>query len=157
YTAARELGLSIPANLSVAGYDDQPVSRLLSPALTTFAWDIDRIIAATVRLVMAAAAPARRAIAKAVPAGIDRRRASTCLATRHDPLGRGARRLTSCYGPYDHEGLRARYDRIGQRVIGRLMREILLAGEEPHERPPALRSVIADRAAQRRIPGLECI
>lgn len=54
YAAARELGLTIPADLSVTGFDDQPVSRLLSPPLTTFAWDIDRIIAATVGLVLAA-------------------------------------------------------------------------------------------------------
>jgi len=63
--------------------------------------------------------------------------------------------LTSCYRPYDHEGLRARSDRVGQPFIRRLMGEILIAGEEPHERPPALRSVIADRAAQHRIPDLE--
>ena len=35
------------------------------------------------------------------------------------------------------------------------MREILLAGEEPHERPALLRDVVADRAAQHRIARLE--
>jgi LacI family transcriptional regulator len=64
YAAAQELGLRIPEDLSVAGYDDQPVSRLLSPPLTTFTWDIDRIIAAAVRLVLTAVdkRPQRRRI-----------------------------------------------------------------------------------------------
>lgn len=82
YTAAKELGLSIPDDLSVAGYDDQPVSRLLSPALTTFAWDIERIIAATVRLVMAAIdnRPQRRRIVQSPRLC---QRESTARARRH--------------------------------------------------------------------------
>src|ERR1700730_16187169 len=35
------------------------------------------------------------------------------------------------------------------------MRQILLAGEEPHERSALLRDVVADRPAQHRIAGLE--
>jgi hypothetical protein len=37
------------------------------------------------------------------------------------------------------------------------MRKIFLAGEEPQERPPLLRAVIADGAAQHGIAGLECV
>lgn len=54
YAAAHELGLDIPDDVSVAGYDAHPMSRLLSPALTTFDWDIEGIIRRAVRLVVAA-------------------------------------------------------------------------------------------------------
>ena len=37
------------------------------------------------------------------------------------------------------------------------MGEVLLAGEEPHERAALLRDVIADRSAQHRIARLECV
>ena len=55
YAAAAELGLSIPGDVSVMGYDDHPMSGLLSPGLTTVDWDIDGIVRAAVRLVTAAA------------------------------------------------------------------------------------------------------
>ena len=35
------------------------------------------------------------------------------------------------------------------------MRQVLLTGEEPDERPPLLCDVVADRSAQHRIAGLE--
>ena len=54
YAAARELGLDIPGDVSVSGYDDHPMSALLTPALTTVDWDTDRIVHASVRLVLAA-------------------------------------------------------------------------------------------------------
>jgi LacI family transcriptional regulator len=54
YAAARELGLEIPGDVSVAGYDAHPMSRLLTPSLTTFDWDIEGIIQQSVRLVVAA-------------------------------------------------------------------------------------------------------
>jgi len=54
YAAARELGLRIPDELSVSGYDDHPMSALLTPALTTMDWNVDRIVRAAVRLVLAA-------------------------------------------------------------------------------------------------------
>jgi hypothetical protein len=37
------------------------------------------------------------------------------------------------------------------------MRQIFLAGEKPQERPPLLRDLIADGAAQHGIAGLECV
>jgi DNA-binding LacI/PurR family transcriptional regulator len=54
YAAARELGLRIPDEVSIAGYDDHPMSALLTPALTTMNWSTDRIVRAAVRLVLAA-------------------------------------------------------------------------------------------------------
>jgi len=54
YAAAGRLGLRIPADLSVMGYDSHPVSGLLSPALTTVDWNTQAIVRAAARLVMAA-------------------------------------------------------------------------------------------------------
>jgi len=54
YAAARELGLRIPDEISVSGYDDHPMSALLTPALTTVDWNIDGIVRAAVRLILAA-------------------------------------------------------------------------------------------------------
>jgi LacI family transcriptional regulator len=54
YAAAAELGLRIPDDVSVAGYDDHPVSGLLSPGLTTVGWEIGSIMRASVRMVVAA-------------------------------------------------------------------------------------------------------
>jgi LacI family transcriptional regulator len=48
YAAAAELGLTIPDDLSVIGYDDIPVSRLLRPALTTYRWPMDELVEAVV-------------------------------------------------------------------------------------------------------------
>lgn len=66
YAAARDLGLDVPRDLSVLGYDARPVSRLLSPPLTTVDWDTTAIVAATARLVTAAAegAPRRRRVVR---------------------------------------------------------------------------------------------
>ncbi|MER7502897.1 LacI family DNA-binding transcriptional regulator [Nonomuraea pusilla] len=61
YAAARDLGLSIPGDVSVMGYDDHPMSELLTPGLTTVDWNIDGIVSAAVRLMSAAAdGPSRR-------------------------------------------------------------------------------------------------
>ncbi|GII55667.1 LacI family transcriptional regulator [Planotetraspora thailandica] len=52
YKAAAELGLSVPGDVAVMGYDDHPMSELLG--LTTVNWDLDGIVRAAVRLVVAA-------------------------------------------------------------------------------------------------------
>lgn len=54
YGAARELGIRIPADLSVIGYDDHPISALLSPPLTTFSWNSKRLMATAVDMLLAA-------------------------------------------------------------------------------------------------------
>ncbi len=55
YEATRTLGLALPGDVSVLGYDDRPVSRILSPPLSTFHWPIDElvetVVARTVRAV----------------------------------------------------------------------------------------------------------
>jgi DNA-binding LacI/PurR family transcriptional regulator len=54
YAAARELGLRIPDEVSISGYDDHPMSALLTPALTTMDWSIGQIVRASVRVILAA-------------------------------------------------------------------------------------------------------
>jgi LacI family transcriptional regulator len=54
YAAARQLGLRIPDDVSVSGYDGHPMSALLTPALTTMDWNIDAIVRGAVRLILAA-------------------------------------------------------------------------------------------------------
>jgi DNA-binding LacI/PurR family transcriptional regulator len=41
--AARERGLRIPADLSVTGFDDMNLARVLEPPLTTVALDVERL------------------------------------------------------------------------------------------------------------------
>ncbi len=55
YAAAAELGLAIPRDITVMGYDDHPMSALLTPALSTVDWDLDGIVRAAVGMVVAAA------------------------------------------------------------------------------------------------------
>ncbi|SOD71525.1 LacI family transcriptional regulator [Jatrophihabitans sp. GAS493] len=43
YLAARGLNLDIPTDLSVMGYDDEPVSRVLTPPLSTYHWPVDEL------------------------------------------------------------------------------------------------------------------
>ena len=43
FVACAELGLSIPGDVAVAGFGDHPMSRLLSPPLTSTVWDVDRV------------------------------------------------------------------------------------------------------------------
>lgn len=54
YAATRELGLAVPGDVSVAGYDDHPMSALLTPPLTSVDWDIEGIVHAAVRVVVGA-------------------------------------------------------------------------------------------------------
>lgn len=44
YAAAGQLGLRIPDDVSVLGYDDHPVSRLLTPPLSNFRWPVDLLV-----------------------------------------------------------------------------------------------------------------
>lgn len=54
YAAAAEAGLTIGRDLSVVGFDDHPVSRVLTPALTTLDWGLAEIAAEAARLAVAA-------------------------------------------------------------------------------------------------------
>jgi LacI family transcriptional regulator len=54
YAAAAAAGLSIPGDLSVAGYDDHPIANVLSPALTSVDWGLPAVAAAAGGLLAAA-------------------------------------------------------------------------------------------------------
>lgn len=38
----RELGLAVPGDISIAGFDDHPLSRLVDPPLTSTSWSLER-------------------------------------------------------------------------------------------------------------------
>jgi LacI family transcriptional regulator len=54
YAAAQAAGLSIPGDLSLAGYDDHPIARVLAPALTSVDWGMPEVAAAAAGLLAAA-------------------------------------------------------------------------------------------------------
>jgi LacI family transcriptional regulator len=54
YAAARELDLCVPAQLSVLGYDDNAVSRLLDPPLSSYRWPTDVLVSSVVERTMRA-------------------------------------------------------------------------------------------------------
>jgi LacI family transcriptional regulator len=66
YAAAHALGLSIPGDVSVAGYDDHPIAEVVSPALTSVGWGMTDVAVSASRLLAAAVAgnPKRGARAK---------------------------------------------------------------------------------------------
>jgi LacI family transcriptional regulator len=65
YAATRALGLEVPGDVAVCGYDNHPMSALLTPPLTTVDWDIDGIVDTAVGLVVDVIedrAPSRRVV-----------------------------------------------------------------------------------------------
>ncbi|HEY6399057.1 MAG TPA: LacI family DNA-binding transcriptional regulator, partial [Solirubrobacteraceae bacterium] len=82
YAAAGELELEIPRDVSVVGYDDNPVSALLSPPLTTFAWDCTRLAEEAVAMVLAAIDGKRARRRRVVIEPVLRTRESTARAAR---------------------------------------------------------------------------
>jgi LacI family transcriptional regulator len=79
YAAAHALGLSIPRDISVAGYDDHPIAQVVSPSLTSVAWGMTDVAVHATKLLVAAVAgrPRRGARAKVSVAPELVRRAST--------------------------------------------------------------------------------
>lgn len=48
YSAARDLSLSVPQDISVIGFDDRPMSSILTPPLSSYRWPIEELVAAVV-------------------------------------------------------------------------------------------------------------
>lgn len=57
YQVARQLGLSVPGDLSIVGFDDTPMSARLWPPLTTVRWPILEMGEAAARKLLGAEAP----------------------------------------------------------------------------------------------------
>ncbi len=54
YAAAREVGLTIPGDLAVTGYDDHAIARVVTPELTSVAWDAVDVAQTAADLIAAA-------------------------------------------------------------------------------------------------------
>ncbi len=61
YAAAAACGLEIPRDLSVAGYDDHPIARVVAPPLTSVDWGLADVATAAADLLAAAIAGHPRA------------------------------------------------------------------------------------------------
>lgn len=74
YAAAAARGLSIPLDLSVAGYDDHPIARVVAPALTSVDWGMSEVATAAADLLAAAVAgrPGPPARVRVAPALVER-------------------------------------------------------------------------------------
>ncbi|GAA1567033.1 LacI family DNA-binding transcriptional regulator [Kribbella sancticallisti] len=60
YAACAELAIQLPDELSLLGYDDQPMSQLLCPPLSTFHWPLDELVSDVVDRVTSAVDTNRR-------------------------------------------------------------------------------------------------
>jgi LacI family transcriptional regulator len=54
YDAAARLGLAVPGDISIIGYDDLAVSRLLHPPLSTYRWPVEELVRLVVARTLAA-------------------------------------------------------------------------------------------------------
>jgi DNA-binding LacI/PurR family transcriptional regulator len=78
YAACAELDLSVPGDVAVAGFGDHPISRLLSPPLTSTVWDVERVAkTATAFLLQAISAEGPQATLRDVVAPVLVARQST--------------------------------------------------------------------------------
>jgi LacI family transcriptional regulator len=68
YAAARSLNIAVPDELSVIGYDDHPISSVLTPPLTTFSWNSKRLMQTAVGMLIdaidGAPVPRRRVVVR---------------------------------------------------------------------------------------------
>ncbi len=91
YAAARELGLELPADLSVMGFDDHPLSALLTPPLSSYRWPVDELVTTVVQRTVEAietGGSGRRRVLVAQP----RRRGSVEAPRTSEPGGSPSRR-----------------------------------------------------------------
>ncbi len=70
YDAARELNRRVPDDVSVIGFDDRPVSRLLTPPLSSYRWPLELLVSAVVERTVRAVdegKPSRRKVLHPTP------------------------------------------------------------------------------------------
>jgi LacI family transcriptional regulator len=68
YAAAAELHLRVPNDVSVLGFDDHPVSRLLTPPLSSYRWPVDELVAEVVQRTVRAVDDGKRSKRKVLTA-----------------------------------------------------------------------------------------
>jgi LacI family transcriptional regulator len=89
YVAAADRGLAIPRDLSVAGYDDHPIARVVHPALTTVDWGIEEVATAAADLLASGVAGRRRsrlrAVVRVTPTLVERASIAAPRASRRRP------------------------------------------------------------------------
>lgn len=68
YAAATELGLRVPQEISVLGFDDNQVSRLLTPPMSTYRWPVDDLVGLVVERTVRAVDHDRRSRRKVLTA-----------------------------------------------------------------------------------------
>lgn len=73
YAAARDLGLSIPDDVSVLGFDDHQLSRLLTPQMSTFRWPVDELVSSVVERTVRAIDDDKRSRRKVLTPVVQRR------------------------------------------------------------------------------------
>lgn len=79
YAATRRLGIDVPGEVSVTGFDNHPMSALLTPPLTSVDWDIEGIVHSAVRVIVGGieGKPRRRRIV-CEPSLLQRESTGTC-------------------------------------------------------------------------------
>ena len=80
YAAAAACGLEIPRDLSVAGYDNHPIARVIAPSLTSVDWGLSDVATAAAGLLAAAVEgrPKTRARVRVAPALVERASTAPC-------------------------------------------------------------------------------
>lgn len=76
YQAARALGLDVPADVSIAGFDDLPIARVLEPELTTVRIDAEALGRAAVTVLLDSMEGGGPASAPRIPATLQVRRST---------------------------------------------------------------------------------
>jgi len=80
YAAAAACGLEIPRDLSVAGYDNHPIARVIAPSLTSVDWGLSDVATAAAGLLAAAVEgrPKTRARVRVAPSLVERASTAPC-------------------------------------------------------------------------------
>lgn len=73
YAAARELGLRIPQDVSVLGFDDHQLSRLMTPPMSTFRWPIELLVGSVVERTVRAVDDGKRSRRKVLTPTLQQR------------------------------------------------------------------------------------
>ena len=76
YMACADVGLDVPGDVAVAGFDDHPLSALVAPPLTSVSWDTAAAAAAAASMLVGAIDEGRRGGELVVPPRLRPRRST---------------------------------------------------------------------------------